>query len=264
MRFAASVPAAAAAFAAFGCAGPRPDGERSREPRAGHAAGRISARPSPPPPARRREPGVHELPAGGGRRALLSVPAQASSGRRVPLLVILHGAGGAGEEMLRLVRGPAGEAGFAVLAPSSRGSTWDVVRGGFGPDVEALDDLLGRVFARVAVDPERVVVGGFSDGASYALSLGLTNGDLFTHVVAFSPGFSAARARVGRPAVFVSHGTDDDVLPIDRTSRRVVPDLRRRGYAVRYREFAGGHVVPPQVTREALGWVRAGRADPAG
>ncbi len=30
---------------------------------------------------------------------------------------------------------------------------------------------------------------GFSDGASYALSLGVPNGDLFTHIVAFSPGF---------------------------------------------------------------------------
>jgi len=32
---------------------------------------------------------------------------------------------------------------------------------------------------------------GFSDGASYALSVGITNGDLFTHVIAFSPGFVA-------------------------------------------------------------------------
>jgi poly(3-hydroxybutyrate) depolymerase len=39
------------------------------------------------------------------------------------------------------------------------------------------------------VDPQRICVSGFSDGASYALSLGLANGDLFTHVAAFSPGF---------------------------------------------------------------------------
>jgi predicted esterase len=51
--------------------------------------------------------------------------------------------------------------------------------------------------------------------------------------------------------VSVSHGTGDDVLPIDRTSRRIVPVLRDDGYEVDYREFDGGHVVPPEVAREA-------------
>jgi predicted esterase len=40
---------------------------------------------------------------------------------------------------------------------------------------------------------------GFSDGASYALSLGLANGDLFTHVLGFSPGFMRVPRHVGRP-----------------------------------------------------------------
>jgi predicted esterase len=35
-----------------------------------------------------------------------------------------------------------------------------------------------------------LAVSGFSDGASYALSIGPANGDLFTHVMAFSPGFA--------------------------------------------------------------------------
>jgi phospholipase/carboxylesterase len=104
------------------------------------------------------------------------------------------------------------------------------------------------------VDAGRLAVTGFSDGASYALSLGLTNGDLFTHVVAFSPGFMALATRRGKPPVFVSHGTRDGVLPIGVTSRRVVPELESGGYEVRYREFAGPHTVPEAVAREALGW----------
>jgi len=51
-----------------------------------------------------------------------------------------------------------------------------------------------------------VAIQGFSDGASYALSLGLTNGDLFTHVIAFSPGFAAPAEQRGRPRIYVSHG----------------------------------------------------------
>jgi predicted esterase len=55
--------------------------------------------------------------------------------------------------------------------------------------------------------------------------------------------------------VFVSHGTVDDVLPIDRTSREIVPALRADGYDVTYREFDGDHGVPPEVAREAVDWL---------
>ena len=101
--------------------------------------------------------------------------------------------------------------------------------------------------------PRRAVV-GFSDGASYALSLGPTNGDLFTRVIAFSPGFASPGARRGMPPVFVSHGTRDGVLPIERCSRRIVPRLEREGYEVCYREFDGPHTVPRSIAHEALGW----------
>jgi predicted esterase len=96
-----------------------------------------------------------------------------------------------------------------------------------------------------------VAVAGFSDGASYALSLGLTNGDLFSDVLAFSPGFHAEDRRQGRPRFYLSHGVHDEVLPIVRTSRRIVPGLRSDGYQVTYREFDGGHVVPAECVAEA-------------
>ncbi len=169
--------------------------------------------------------------------------------------VLGDGAGGDARGGLRPLEGLADEAGLLLLAPSSLGSTWDVIRGGFGPDVEALDALLAEVFSRFAVDPARLAVGGFSDGASYALSLGVTNGDLFSHVVAFSPGFIAQGTQHGAPAIFVSHGVSDAVLPIERCSRRLVPALRAAGYEVRYEEFAGGHVVPPAIAGQAVAWL---------
>lgn len=116
-----------------------------------------------------------------------------------------------------------------------------------------LERALERVFARHAVDPARVAVGGFSDGASHAFLLGVINGDLFAGgVLAFPPGFLAPTERRGLPSVFVAHGVRDEVLPIEATSRRLVPRLRREGYKVDYREFAGGHVVPPELAREAI------------
>jgi phospholipase/carboxylesterase len=141
-----------------------------------------------------------------------------------------------------------------LLAPASREHTWDLLAGQYGADVTLIDQALEQTFSRYAVDPARMAVGGFSDGASYALSLGITNGDLFTHVLAFSPGFMAPVERRGRPRVLISHGTRDGVLPIDLCSRRIVPRLERAGYDVRYREFDGGHTISPEIALEAMGW----------
>jgi phospholipase/carboxylesterase len=81
--------------------------------------------------------------------------------------------------------------------------------GGYGPDVEFIDQALKQMFDRLPVDARRLAVTGFSEGASYVLSVGLPNGDLFTHVIAFSPGFASPAAYRGKPPVFVSHGTHD-------------------------------------------------------
>jgi len=141
-----------------------------------------------------------------------------------------------------------------LLAPDSRGGTWDVIRGGLGPDVAFIDQALHQTFGRYAIDPAHIAMEGFSDGASYALSLGPCNGDLFTHIIAFSPGFMAPPGQQGKPHIFVSHGTHDRVLPIDRCSRVIVPRLERAGYDVHYQEFDGPHTVPGGIAIEALDW----------
>ena len=169
-------------------------------------------------------------------------------------MLSLHGASSTARHGLGPFRPVAEETGLIVLAPKSRRGTWDVLRGGYGPDVAFIDRMLAETFARVAVHPEGVAVAGFSDGASYALSLGLTNGDFFRAVMAFSPGFVAPAELRGSPSVFVSHGTKDSVLPIDATSRRIVPELRDAGYEVRYREFDGPHTIPQGIVREAVRW----------
>jgi phospholipase/carboxylesterase len=231
-------------------------GARSRRA----AAGRLTVRPSPPASdvaAGDAAPGLHALGIARRRDALLYVPAGYRADHPAPLAVMLHGAGGAAEQGMSLLRGLADAAHIVLLAPASRSTTWDVVRGPFGPDVAFIDAALAATFRRCAIAPDRVAVGGFSDGASYALSLGLTNGDLFTHIIAFSPGFMVPASEVGRPRCYVSHGTQDTVLPIDRCSRRIVPVLQRAGYDVRYREFDGPHTVPPDIARDAVDWLTA-------
>jgi phospholipase/carboxylesterase len=159
------------------------------------------------------------------------VPAGYRAERPAPLVLLLHGAGEDARDGLAQLRGQADEAGLVLLACSSRGPTWDSIlsRGRYGPDIAAIDRALDHAFSRCTVDPTRVGVGGYSDGASYALSLGIANGDLFSHVLAFSPGFLAPTGRRGAPRTFVSHGTRDGWLPIDSCSRRIVPGSNAPG-----------------------------------
>jgi phospholipase/carboxylesterase len=217
------------------------DGRLTARPRAGNA------------PPRRLESGPLGLES--GRDAILSLPPDGASARPLPLFVLLHGATGRGEAMLRRLGSAPADAGIMVLSPDSRGGTWDAIRSGFGADVEYLDRALARVFDMMAIDPARVAIGGFSDGATYALSLGLINGDLFRRVVAFSPGFVIPGETHGNPSFFVSHGTSDRILPIEECSRQIVPALRRRGYDVTFREFDGPHTVPADVAQDAMKWL---------
>ncbi|HEY1404673.1 MAG TPA: alpha/beta hydrolase-fold protein [Pyrinomonadaceae bacterium] len=189
-----------------------------------------------------------------GRDGLLYVPRGYRVDRPAPLALMLHGAGGNAQQGLSLLQSFADESGLILLAPHSRRQTWDVIVDRYGADVRYIDRALAQTFSRYAVDRKRIAVGGFSDGASYALSLGLTNGDLFTHVIAFSPGFMSPSRQKGSPRLFISHGTRDQVLPIQRCSRRIVPQVKGAGYDVLYREFDGPHTIPTEIARAAHEW----------
>ncbi|WP_223263201.1 alpha/beta hydrolase [Arthrobacter sp. NamB2] len=215
----------------------------------------LSARPGATAAGPGSMTGVRALGVTAERDPIVFVPESLATDEQVPLLVALHGAGGDAQGGLSYLRAAAEQLGIVILAPASRGGTWDAIRGGYGPDTGVIDRALHEVFSFVAVDPERIGIAGFSDGASYALGLGLANGNLFRKVVAFSPGFVPQGPDHGQPTLFISHGTEDSVLPIDATSRKVVPALKRRGYDVVYREFEGPHTVPPAIAVEAGLWL---------
>jgi phospholipase/carboxylesterase len=207
-----------------------------RRPTTGRAGGRDEA-----------------LGVGAGRDGVLYVPDTAE--RAAPIMVFLHG-----RAHLRPVLAAADRYGVILVAPDSRaGGTWDLIAAhGFGPDVEFLDRMLNAIVDRVDADLSLLAIGGVSDGASYALSVGLANGDVFSTVIAFSPGFFAVPEAVGKPRVFVSHGTADPILPIDGSSAAFVPQLRGAGYEVMFRPFDGGHTVPPEIADQGMRWWLAG------
>ena len=193
------------------------------------------------------------------RDALLYVPPSYDGQHAAPLAAMLHGAGGDAQHGMSLLQPLADAQGLLLLSPPSRGGTWDIIEEErFGTDVLFISAALQQVFDEYAIDTNRLAIGGFSDGASYALSLGLINGDLFTHVLAFSPGFYVAPEPKGKPVVFISHGTHDHILPIQHCSRRIVPRLENLQYSVWYHEFDGEHVLPDGIRKEAVRWFLKG------
>jgi predicted esterase len=218
--------------------------------------GRLSARPRTG--VKTSATGQIMLGLDSDRDAVLQIPKNAGQSP-LPLLVMLHGATQSAEDMFWYLGTAHEEAGVAVLAPNSRGTTWDAIRTTFADDVNYLNRALELTFEKVAIDPARMALGGFSDGASYAISLGLINGDLFNSVVAFSPGFVINGEAHGKPRFFISHGRHDHILPIDRCGRRIAAELKAGGYEVNFREFDGDHEIPADVAREGLTWITKDR-----
>ena len=221
---------------------------------------RVHVRPAPP--TRPIGPGDHPLRLGSRRLrdmavrdGRLYVPHQAAPDRPLPLIVLLHGGGGSAEDF-RGIFPLADRYGVIMLALDSRDNTWDGIDSPYGPDVLAIDAALEYAFKSVAVDDKRLALGGLSDGGAYALSLGLVNGDVFTHLVAVSPGYYAPPAPPnGRPRIFVGHGTRDNVYSAAGSRRTIVPRLQSAGYDVTYFEFDGPHWVTEDAARELLRWL---------
>ena len=223
--------------------------------------GRIAARPlAAPTHAFAATPGVRPLGLANGRDGLLYIPSGYDPAVKAPLVVLLHGAGRDASEMVEAMKEAADSEGVILVAPDSRAGTWDLIAfGQLGADVFYTNLALTWAFQRLAVDPARVGLAGFSDGASYAITLGSANGDLFSRVAVFSPGFLLNTQRNGKPEFFITHGASDNVLPAGQTRLFIVPGLRDQGYTVTYTEFAGGHGVTKALVGQAFAWLAGPR-----
>lgn len=186
----------------------------------------------------------------------LRVPPSYRPGHQMPLAIALHGGGGRGDFWMGSYGALTDAAGIVVIAPQSQALTWDAVQSGrFGADLTMINAVLDETFNRVDIDPSKIALIGFSDGASYALSLGLSNGDNIRHVVAHSPGSYIDVPRHGTPDFFMSHGTNDGVFFIEDTSEVIVPLIRGYGDSVNYVEFNGAHEIPPAIASQAVTWL---------
>ena len=219
--------------------------------------GHIAFAPMPPaqPPL---APGRHDLGIAAERDAVLVVPEGLAPGAPVPLMVLFHGGGGSAAKILPMMEGHAQRHRFLLQVPQSVFPTWDIVIAGNGPDREHVETAHAAVATHFSFDPGRIAFAGHSDGGSYALSLGLTNGHFVTHVIASSAGFMSVHRQQGAPRVFISHGVHDEQIPIARSARVHAALLKDAGYDVTTMEYNGPHAWQPPVVALAVDFFLGG------
>jgi phospholipase/carboxylesterase len=246
------------------------------------SVGTPSAAPSPTPAAPAAAP--PPLTAGGLQLVRLGPMSEGETGGQ--LVVLLHGWGAPGDDLVSLARELARPrtrflVPAAPLPERGGGRAWwhidtgrpakvdtDELPAAFQPSAQvaasrrALQELLREAVQRYA--PESVAVAGFSQGAQLALDLALAADPRVDRVGVLSGALLADSlaalhaAKPPWPAVFVSHGQTDRVLPFSG-GKSIETLLARRGYPVTFFPFPGGHAIPPEVVA-ALGRFLAGGA----
>lgn len=217
--------------------------------------------------------GVQKL----GASAFFYRPADASNSPR-PLIVLFHGAGMSGRNFLDGAKAEADRCGCLLLSVQSAGATWDTIglvstasKNGratrdqlFGADTGRVEQALSVALRAADVDRRAVVLAGFSDGASYALSLGLANPSIVRGVIAFAPGFHLEPAAINpKQRLFIAHSPTDKILSFERTRDDTVASLKKAGFDLRFQTFEGGHRIDRALLSEGVNYVlgRSAAAD---
>ncbi|MGH6814072.1 MAG: alpha/beta hydrolase [Hyphomicrobiaceae bacterium] len=194
-------------------------------------------------------------------------------GKPSSLVVLLHGYGASGDDLIALARSwtgmglpadavfvsphaperlpHAGMGGYQWFALTFRdpGESWR----GVTQTAPALDRFLDLELARYRLEPRRLALVGFSQGTMVALHIGLHRAQPPAAVVGYS-GVVAGPERIGphikgRPPIQLIHGDRDDVIPVDamHLTREV---LAGHGLAVEWHVREGlGHGIDPDGLR---------------
>ncbi len=175
-----------------------------------------------------------------------------------PLIVVLHGAGGDARYFLDQFKHDADQRGAILLSVQSSGRTWAQRRPTDDEaDVANIKAAIAQLTAKAPIDRSRTTVLGFSDGASYALSIGMAYPGLFRTIVAFSPGYAFAPSDIDtEQRIFIAHSRRDPILPAANV-RDMIEGLEGAGYSPVVHWFNGGHEIDPQLKNAALDFALA-------
>lgn len=199
-----------------------------------------------------------------------------------PLVVLLHGFGAPGDDLVALWRYlnvpddvrflfPAAPLQLSMgigdarawwmldmerLAQARARGQWDAlsqeIPRGLPPARTQMQDVLSLATETLSVPSPSLIVGGFSQGAMLATDLVLHTDIPFAGLVLLSGTLIAKQEwltrlpnRQGLP-VFQSHGIDDPILSFSM-AQQLREHIQKAGLPVSWIEFHGGHEIPIQV-----------------
>ena len=183
--------------------------------------------------------------------------------------VLVHGRGASEYDLLGLFDALDPERRFygysprGPLALAPGGAHWYAVpRVGY-PDPATFAQGYAALSEFVDALPyERVVLGGFSQGAVMSLAVGLGTGRprpvaviAFSGFVPIVEGWELDASRPF-PPIAMGHGTYDPVIPVEHAHRSLA-ELESAGAEVLYRESPIDHTIDPAFVRELVPWLEA-------
>lgn len=201
----------------------------------------------------------------GAGSAILLTPDEIDPNRRYPLFTVLHGAGRQDEALAKGYRDEPERRQAFFLIPRSVEPTWDLIASEGRPDLDFLEYAYDLIYRRYPVDPLQQVLIGYSDGASYALSVGLSNCTMFSALMVWAAGFlvvdpqTAAQFRESipepRPRIYLEYGTHDELFDFEQVAVPMRDNLSKSGFDVTFSVDEGGRHWPSGTFHsEALDW----------
>ncbi|MFH1227494.1 MAG: PHB depolymerase family esterase [Planctomycetota bacterium] len=189
-----------------------------------------------------------------------------------PMLIVLDGQGGNPKLFAAEFKPFADENGYILLAPcgskkagiNERGPAYNY---DFKQDPARIISSIQKVKDEYEVNPARIYLLGFSQGAIMGLALGLNNPDLFSGIIAIAGAFPEGlvdRSKIKESKhnlpIYLLSGKKD---PENWLLQECLKTLKDAGFPVQYTEFDGSHRLPVINTflQEALLWIDKSRKE---
>jgi phospholipase/carboxylesterase len=191
-----------------------------------------------------------------------------SGGAPKQLVVLLHGYGSNGDDLIGLAPAwqpilpdalflspnahepvPGYPSGYQWFAPAMSGDRVAARQSGLAAAAPVLVEFLTQLWAQTGLSAKDTILSGFSQGAMMALHTGLSLPEPLMGIIAFSGSFSPA-ANFGapdlpKPPVCIVHGDMDQVVE-PAASAAANTALLAAGYDVHYHVSPGvGHGIAP-------------------
>ena len=217
-----------------------------------------------------------------GLRARVTGGTDGKGGGRGPLVLLLHGFGAPGDDLLSLTDAldvptstrfifPEGPVSLS-FGPSDARAWWLIDMGriaadqaagrirdisheiprGLAPARETMLAFLKEIEPRFNVDPRKTILGGFSQGAMLSCDVMLRATQPYAGLIQLSGSLLATQEwapllqkRKGLP-VFQSHGVQDEILPYVG-AEKLRDTMIHAGLLVEWHSFHGGHEIPRPV-----------------